>query len=305
MLPMSTIPACTLCPRGCGVYRSEGRDGKLGFCGQGGKIKIARWGPHHWEEPCISGDKGSGAVFFSGCTLRCVYCQNREISHGGKGIELSASELAERFLKLEAMGVHNINLVTPTQHLPGIIEALEIAESKGLNLPVVYNCGGYEKVETVKMLGGIADVYLPDFKYFSGDLARKYSGAEDYPKIAAAALKEMVKQTGPVAFDEKGMIKSGVIVRHLMLPGLLFDSKKVIDFLYKTYGEDIYISLMSQYTVMPGVGEKFPELGKNLNRDHYEALVDYCRDLGMENMYIQEDGAEGAEFIPEFYGEQM
>ncbi len=291
---------CRLCPRECGADRTKGG---LGFCGQSDKIKIARCAPHYWEEPCISGDKGSGAVFFSGCTLGCVYCQNRDISRDGKGFEITAGELADKMLELEKTGCHNINLVTPTQHLPGIIRALDTAKSKGLRVPIVYNCGGYEKPETLRLLENYVDVYLPDFKYITGKPAEKYSAARDYPERAKAAIAEMARQTGPCVFDDNGIIKSGVIVRHLMLPGLLFESKKIIDYLYNTYKDDIYISLMSQYTVMPGIGEKYPELDRCLSRAHYDALVGYCADLGVENMYIQLRGAADSAYIPEFYGE--
>ena len=290
---------CALCPRECGVNRANG---ERGFCGETDKIRIARSEPHYWEEPCISGEKGSGAVFFSGCTLGCVYCQNREISRGGKGFEVSPKELAERMLGLAKSGVHNLNLVTPTHHLTGIIKALDIARAKGLSIPVVYNCGGYEKPETIARLMGYADVYLPDMKYISKRFAKKYSAAADYFDYASKAVAEMVRQTGPCVFDENGIIQKGVIVRHLMLPGLLFESKKIIDYLYSTYGNDIYISLMSQYTRMPGIGERFPELDRDLCRAHYEALVDYCADLGIENMYIQQPGAADSRYIPEFYG---
>lgn len=267
------------------------------------RVRIARCEPHYWEEPCISGAKGSGAVFFSGCTLGCAYCQNREISRGGKGFDVTPEELAKKMLGLKDRGVHNINLVTPTQHLPGIIKALDIAKSRGLSLPVVYNCGGYEKAETVRRIKGYADVYLPDLKYISKEYAKRYSAAEDYFELAFSAIDEMVRQVGPCVFDRDGIIQKGVIVRHLMLPGLLFESKKVIDYLYKAYGDDIYISLMSQYTRMPGIGEGFPELDRELNRAQYEALVGYCADLGIENMYIQEPGAADSRYIPEFYGE--
>lgn len=291
---------CRLCPRECGADRTKG---ELGFCGLSDKIKIARCAPHYWEEPCISGDKGSGAVFFSGCTLGCVYCQNRDISRVGKGFEITAEELADKMLELEKIGCHNINLVTPTQHLPGIIRALDTAKSKGLSVPIVYNCGGYEKPETLRLLENYVDVYLPDFKYITGKYAEKYSAARDYPERAKAAIAEMARQTGPCVFDDSGIIKSGVIVRHLVLPGLLFESKKIIDYLYDTYKDDIYISLMSQYTVMPGIGEKYPELDRCLSRAHYDALVGYCADLGVENMYIQLRGAADSAYIPEFYGE--
>lgn len=290
---------CVLCPRECGADRLSG---ETGFCGAGADIKIARSALHYWEEPCISGDRGSGTVFFSHCTLGCVYCQNREISCGGKGYAVTTEELAQQFLRLQTLGANNINLVTPTHYVPGIINALDIAKNDGLNLPVIYNCGGYEKPELIRALRGYVDVYLPDIKYFSDRYAVKYSGAKNYFDIAACAVDEMYRQVGKCVFDDNGIIWKGVIVRHLMLPGLLFEAKKIIDYLYENYGSGIYISLMSQYTRMPGIGKKFPELDKNVPNGHYNALVNYCADLGMENVYIQTEGAADLKYVPDFYG---
>ncbi len=294
------LKSCALCPRECGADRTAGG---RGFCGMDDRIKIARCAPHYWEEPCVSGENGSGAIFFSGCTLGCVYCQNGEISRGGKGFYLTPRELSEKMLELQGLGVHNINLVTPTHQIPMIAEAVDAARQSGLALPIVYNCGGYEKPATVRALNGLADVYLPDMKYYSAEYSKKYSCAYDYFEYAKAAINEMVKQTGPCRFDGGGIITRGVIVRHLMLPGLLFDSKKIIEYLYKTYKDDIYISLMCQYTPVRHAAERFPELDRKLPRSHYESLVEHCAYLGIKNMYIQEPESADSRYIPEFYGE--
>ena len=287
---------CTLCPRKCKADRTGGA---LGFCGAGEKVKIARAALHFWEEPCISGTHGSGTVFFSHCTMKCVFCQNYDISTSCKGKEITQRELADRFLDLKNQGAHNINLVTPTHFVPQITEALDIAKSKGLDIPTVYNTSGYECIETLKMLEGYIDIYLPDMKYFDDKYAVKYSKAPDYFNIAKAAIHEMLRQVGKPQFDENGMMKKGVIVRHLMLPGLLFDSKKIMDYLYSEYKNDIFVSIMSQYTPLIHV-EKYPELNKKLNPKHYEAMINYCMELGMENAFVQEGSAADESFIPPF-----
>ncbi len=294
----NVLKKCVLCPRECGADRTSG---ETGFCGAGADIRIARCAPHYWEEPCISGGGGSGAVFFSHCTLGCVYCQNIEISRGGKGCAVTPEELARQFLRLQSIGADNINLVTPSHYAPGIVKALDIARNNGLNLPVIYNCGGYEKPELIRALSGYVDVYLPDIKYYSDKYAVRYSGAKNYFDIASRAVDEMYGQVGKCVFGDDGIIKKGVIVRHLMLPGLLFEAKKIVDYLYERYGNGIYISLMSQYTRMPGIGKRFPELDRNVPSGHYNALVNYCADLGMENVYIQTEGAADLKYIPEFY----
>ncbi len=279
----------------CGANR---KDGKIGYCGASDKIKIARCALHFWEEPCISGENGSGTVFFSHCTLKCVFCQNYDISTQNKGYEITAPELADCFLDLQSQGAENINLVTPTHYVPQIIEALSLAKPRGLTLPILYNTSGYERVETLRMLDGLIDIYMPDMKYFSDKYAVKYSNAPDYFNIASKALAEMFRQTSkPVIKD--GIMQKGVIVRHLMLPGLLFDTKHVIDYLYKTYGDDIYISLMSQYTPLEHV-KKYPELDRKLNMEQYEAMVDYCAGLGITNAFIQDGEAAAESFIPPF-----
>ncbi len=289
---------CRLCPRNCGVDRSR----TVGFCGMTDEIRIARAALHMWEEPCISGNAGSGTVFFSGCTLRCVFCQNYGISTLRQGTGISAERLGEIFLELQAAGAWNINLVTPGHYVPQIIRALDMARRQGLGLPVVYNTSGYERVETLKALEGYVDIYLPDFKYVSAQLSGKYSGALDYFDVASAALAEMVRQVPAALFDaaEDGRMLKGVIVRHLLLPGCLMDSKKVVRYLYETYGDRIYISLMSQYTPLPHVAQKYPELNVKVKRKSYNKLVDYALELGVANAFIQEGEAAKESFIPDF-----
>ncbi len=289
---------CTLCPRNCKALRT---DGKKGFCGELNTVRVARAALHFWEEPCISGENGSGTVFFTGCTLRCVFCQNHYISTGNVGKEITIERLSDIFMELEAQGANNINLVTPTHFVPQIVEALKIAKSKGLSLPVVYNTSGYETIDTLKLLEGYVDVYLPDFKYLDHNHAKKYSMAEDYPEVAKQAIAEMVKQVGEPVFDENGMIKTGVIVRHLLLPGCLNDAKKIVEYLYHTYENKIYMSLMSQYTPLDTLDRgRFPELAKKVNPKMYDWLVDYAIEIGVEQAYIQEGDVAEESFIPSF-----
>ena len=297
---MGILKSCTLCPRRCGTDRESG---KIGFCGAGSQIKIARCDLHFWEEPCISGKNGSGTVFFSHCPLKCVYCQNYKISHLGIGKLVSVSELADSFLALAEKGANNINLVTPTHYVPQIIEAVDIAKSKGLTLPIIYNSSGYENTETIKMLAGTVDIYLPDMKYFDDRYAVRYSGAKNYFEIASRAISEMFSQVGKCVFDENGIIKRGVIVRHLMLPHLLFDSKKILDYLFKTYGDDIFISIMNQYTPIKTLPKDYPELNEKVSEKYYNSLIDYALKLGIKNAYIQEGETAKESFIPEFFGE--
>ena len=286
---------CHLCPRNCGVDRSR----STGFCGMPEDIHIARAALHMWEEPCISGTVGSGTVFFSGCTLRCVFCQNYAISTLRQGKTISVEELAEKFLDLQHMGAWNINLVTPGHYVPQIIRALDIARRQGLKLPVVYNTSGYERVDTLKMLEGYVDIYLPDFKYVNTQLSEKYSGAPDYFDVASQALWEMVRQVPETVFEGARMLK-GVIVRHLLLPGCLMDSKRVVRYLYETYGDRIYMSLMSQYTPLPHVAEHFPELNMKVKRKSYDKLVDFALALGVTRAFIQEGDPAKESFIPDF-----
>ena len=285
-----------LCPRKCGVNRDGG---EIGYCGTDSRIKIARAALHYWEEPCISGENGSGTVFFSGCNLRCVFCQNYKISTCRGGRYITKDELCDIFLELQNQGAHNINIVTGTHYAADIVEAFEKARTKGLSIPIVYNCGGYESVETLKMFDGIADIYLPDFKYFNNRYAKEYSSVSDYREVAEKAIAEMVLQRGKAKFDSDGMMKSGVIVRHLMLPGLLFDSKKIVEYLYKTYKDDIWISIMNQYTPLEQV-KNIPRLNKKINPKCYEALLEYAAELGVTNAYIQEGDTAKESFIPDF-----
>lgn len=295
---------CKLCPRECAVDR---RNGERGVCGQTEQLKVARAALHYWEEPCISGKSGSGTVFFSGCALHCVYCQNREIANGTVGKEISTGRLAEIFLELAEQGANNINLVTPGHFIPQIITALEQARRQGMNLPVVYNTGSYENVDILKKLEGIVDIYLPDFKYMSEALGKRYSNAPDYPTVAKAAIAEMFRQTGIPVFGKKGseaeeepLIKRGTIVRHLILPGQTQDSKAVLRYLYETYGDGIFISIMNQFTPLSSSLTACPELNRKLTEAEYDEVVDYAIELGIENGYIQEGETAEESFIPAF-----
>ena len=288
---------CRLCPRDC---RADRENGRRGFCGvAGNNIKCARAALHLWEEPCISGNTGSGAVFFSDCPLRCVYCQNRDIAGADRGLEITEARLAEIFLELAQQGAANINLVTPTHYTREILRAVLRAREQGLTLPMVYNCSGYEKVSTLKMLEGIVDIYLTDFKYMDTEAAKAYSRAPDYPEVAKAALAEMVRQTGAAVFDEEGMMKRGVIVRHLLLPNHLKNAKGVVKYVYETYGDRVYLSLMNQYTPLPGM-EAYPELNRRVTKREYDRLLDYALSLGVENAFIQEGETAKESFIPAF-----
>lgn len=289
---------CNLCPRQCGADRENG---KSGICGVSGKnILAARAALHFWEEPCISGERGSGTVFFSGCPLRCVYCQNYQIAGTEVGMEIGEERLKEIFLELQEKDAHNINLVTPTHYTPEIIRAIRKAKEQGLRLPIVYNCSGYEKVETLKMLKGIVNVYLTDFKYMEREAAVRYSKAPDYPEIARAALKEMMNQTGEAKFDENGIMQSGVIVRHLLLPGHVRNARAVVKYVYETYGDQLYLSLMNQYTPLPQVKKEFPELDRRVTEREYQRLISYALEIGVENAFIQDGNTAKESFIPMF-----
>lgn len=253
-----------------------------------------------WEEPCISGTRGSGTVFFTGCVLKCVFCQNSVLAESKVGKPVTVSRLAEIFLELQNKGAHNINLVTPTHFVPSIRESIILAKKNGLTLPIVYNTGSYESVETIKSLEGLVDIYLPDLKYVSSELSKKYSKAPDYFETAKKAIGEMVRQVGTPEFDDDGIMKKGVIVRHLLLPGCITDSKNVIKYLYDTYRDDIFISIMNQYTPMEGIGDKYPELNRKVRKKEYDRLVDYAIDIGVTNGFIQEGGTAKESFIPEF-----
>ena len=297
------MEGCRLCPRNCGADRSAGQTGVCKTAGENG-VYAARAALHMWEEPCISGEKGSGAVFFSGCPLRCVYCQNYHIAHAESGRWISVERLSEIFLELQAKEAANINLVTPTHYTPEIIRAVEMARQQGLCIPIVYNCSGYEKVETLQTLEGIVDIYLTDFKYMDSEAAARYSRAADYPEVAKAALEEMVRQTGEAVFDDTGMMKKGVIVRHLLLPGYLKNARAVVDYVYRTYGNRVYLSLMNQYTPLPHVRD-WPELNRRVTKREYERLIDHAISIGVEHGFIQEGDTAEESFIPDFDGEGL
>lgn len=285
---------CNICPRKCNVDR----DISTGYCRSSNEIKIARAALHYWEEPCISGSNGSGTVFFCGCNLGCVFCQNRKISRGKGGYVVTKEELADIFIELQNKNAHNINLVTPTHFSPHIIPSTEIARKKGLKIPIVYNCGGIESVEALKTLQNKIQIYLPDFKYWDNFYAKKYSYFENYSETVKKAIEEMVKQVGKIEFDENGIMKKGVIVRHLALPYLEEDSKKIIEYLYKTYKNDIYISIMSQYT--PPKNIIYEELKYPVRDYQYREIVEFALSLGIKNAYIQDGESVGESFIPDF-----
>ena len=293
---LDILRKCNLCPRNCFVNRL---DGKLGYCNASNYIKVAKVSLHHWEEPGISGGLGSGTVFFSNCNLKCVFCQNYKISHDAFGKIISINRLSEIFLEQQRRGALNINLVTPTHYVPQIIDALKIAKYAGLNIPILYNSNGYENIETIRSLNGLIDVYLPDLKYYCDKYALRYSKAPNYFITASKVITEMVSQVGKVKLDDNGIIQKGVIIRHLMLPGLLFDSKKVIDFIHSTFSDDVYISLMNQYTPIHVV-DKYPEINKKINLKHYNALINYCLNLGITKCFIQDSGTSSTAFIPNF-----
>ena len=300
--------ACTLCPRDCKKNRA---DGEIGVCGETAAMRIGRAALHMWEEPCISGEKGSGAVFFTGCPLHCVYCQNYAISDGGTGRQITVEALVQIFRDLEAQGAANINLVTADHFIPQVAQAIRQAKDQGFSLPFIYNTSSYVRVEALRMLDGLVDVYLPDMKYMDVDTAAKYSHAPDYPVVAKAAIAEMVRQCPRPVFDgdeaedpiEEGLLmRQGVIVRHLLLPGCTRDSKAVIKYLYETYGNQIYLSIMNQYTPLENVSA-YPELNRKVTDEEYEEVVDYAIGLGVEQGFIQEGETAEESFIPAFDGE--
>ena len=330
-----SIRECRLCPRNCGVDRTAG---KTGFCNQTSTIRAARAALHHWEEPILSGSKGSGAVFFSGCNLRCIFCQNYSIALGECGKEITTYRLSDIFLELQSKGAHNINLVTGAPYIPHIRAALIMAKSQGLNIPIIYNSSGYENVNALKMLDGLIDIYLPDMKYYSSEIAGKYSKAPDYFEKASLAIAEMVRQVGkpviesgtvsktisgtnsriiseteasdkpqnipdigPVDYngDPLMLMKKGVIVRHLLLPDQTKDSKKILRYLHETYGQDIYISIMNQYTPLKQV-ENIPELNRRVTSEEYDRVVNFAIRLGIDNAFIQDGETASESFIPAF-----
>lgn len=289
------MAVCDLCPRGCQADREHG---KTGYCGVSGELRVARASLHMWEEPPISGTHGSGTVFFTGCALRCVYCQNRKIALADLGEVISVSRLAEIFLTLQEKMAHNINLVTPAHYVPQIVEAIGLAKQQGLKLPIVYNTGSYEKVETLRMLDGLVDIYLPDCKYYSRELGARYSKAPDYFEVASAAIAEMVRQVGTPVFDGD-LLKRGVVVRHMILPGNTKDSKAILKYLHDTYGDDIYISIMNQYTPLEAMKD-YPEINRRVTAREYERVIDYALSIGIENAFVQEGDTAKESFIPDF-----
>ena len=288
---MNPLTKCNLCPRNCGINRYK----ELGFCGQSNKIKLALAKLFFYEEPPISGKYGSGTIFFTGCNLKCIFCQNYDISTQNIGKEITIKRLSEIMLELQSKKAHNINLVTPTIYVPQIIKAIKLAKKNGLSIPIIYNSSGYENIETIKMLDGYIDVYLPDLKYYNDDIAIKYSKANNYFKFASEAIDEMIKQVGPCKFDKKGLIKKGVIVRHLLLPNHLDDSKEIIKYLSQ-YKNDIYISIMNQYTPIRKL--KYEELNHPVNKNDYYELIEYAVSLGINNAFCQEDETVSESFIP-------
>lgn len=297
---------CTLCPRRCPADRSRG---ERGFCGMTEEVYVARVAPHYWEEPCISGEQGSGTVFFSGCNLRCVYCQNYKIAAGKAGRRLSIEQLSEAFRSLEEQGCHNINLVTPGHFVPQIERALRLAK---LSVPVVYNTSSYETVETLRKPEGLVDIYLADLKYLNEEIAGKYSHAPDYPETAKAAIGEMVRQIGAAEYERDGMVwtnateypdgalmRRGVIVRHLLLPGRTEEAKEILRYLYGTYGDTIAVSILNQYTPLPHVAG-FPELCRRVTEEEYEEVIGFATELGIGHGFLQEGDTAEESFIPDF-----
>ena len=292
---MKELEKCEICPHNCKVNREQGQ---IGRCRSNDKIKIALVSTHEYEEPCISGKNGSGTVFFSNCNLNCMYCQNYEISQLGKGREITIEELADIFIKQQEKGVNNINLVTPTMYAYQIIEAIKIARKNGLNLPIIYNTNGYERVETIKALDGYIDVYLPDLKYYSDTLSKKYSNVDKYFEVATKAIKEMYSQVGQATFNEKGIIQKGVIIRHLILPNHLQNTKHILKWIKENLG-DIYVSIMAQY--FPTYKAKGDSLiGRKLTKKEYKEIENFLYTLELQNGYIQELGEHEEEYVPEW-----
>lgn len=291
--------SCELCGRRCGVDREAG---ERGFCGQTAKLKIARAALHFWEEPPLSGKNGSGTVFFSGCSLSCLFCQNGEISHGGIGRETEDDDLCRIMLELQAAGAHNINFVTPTHFAPTVVKEVAKAREKGLKVPIVYNTSSYDTEETVRALSGTVDVYLADFKYVTPRVAAAFSGASDYPEVAKGAIAEMVRQCPSPVYKEDGMLLRGVIVRVLLLPGHVAEAKLAVSYIFRTYGDRVIISLMNQYTPH---GENLPRpLDRTVTRAEYRELCDYADRIGVKNAFVQEGGTAKESFIPKFCADE-
>ncbi len=291
------LESCDICPRRCGVNRIAG---ELGYCGAGSAVRVALVSLHQWEEPCLTGSRGAGTVFFSHCNMKCVFCQNYDISSEGKGLEISQERLTEIFLEQQARGAASLDLVTPTHYVPQIIGALDAAKKRGFSLPVVYNCGGYELPETIEALRGYVDIFLPDLKYFDDALSVRYSNAANYFRYASASIEKMYEITGPFRMDGARMTR-GVLVRHLILPGHYRDSFKILDYLKNTFGDNIYVSLMNQFTPMPQAA-CCPEINRRLTTYEYEKVLDYAEKIGLQNCFIQRGRTALEKFIPKFDG---
>lgn len=292
---MNEYKKCMMCPRRCGVDRTK----KAGACNATDKIKVALVSVHNFEEPCISGKEGSGTIFFSNCNLRCVYCQNFHISRDGYGKEITINRLADIFIEQQKRGVNNINLVTPTMYVDSIIEAIKIAKNNGLKIPIVYNSSGYENIETIKKLNGYIDIYLPDFKYATDRLALKYSGVNNYTSSVIPAIYEMISQVGSPQFDDRGILKKGVIIRHMVLPNNVLNSKMVLNKIAKNYKGKALISVMAQY-FPSGDANKYPEINRKVSKKEFLEVEEYLYSIGLENGYIQELGEHEEEYVPDF-----
>lgn len=290
---------CEICPRKCKVNRNNG---ELGYCKASNKMKIGGYHLHMWEEPIITGKNGSGTIFFSYCNLRCAYCQNYDLSFDSVGEYITIERLSDIMLELQEMQAENVNLVTPTHYIPLIKNSIVLAKEKGLKIPIVYNTSGYESVESLKTLEGLIDIYLPDFKYYDNSLG-KYSSVADYFNITSLALKEMYRQVGKPKYNKKGMLKKGVIVRHLVLPNNYQDSKKIINYLYQEYKDNIILSIMNQYTITKIT--KYPELNQKVDTKEYDNLIDYAYNLGIRNCFTQEEESQSESFIPKFKGDTI
>ena len=293
---LELLKKCEICPHKCKVDRTNN---KIGICKSKDTVKIAKFSLHKYEEPCVSGKNGSGTVFFSNCNLKCVFCQNYEISQLGKGTEIAIEQLANIFIKLQEMKANNINLVSPTSYAVQIIEAIKIAKNNGLEIPIIYNSNGYENIDTIRLLNGYIDIYLPDLKYADDELAKKYSKIDNYFEIATNAIKEMYEQVGGVVLDEKGLIKKGVIVRHLILPNNIENSKKVLNWINENLPKDIFVSIMAQYFPTYKATEE-TDLNRKLNRKEYERIIKYFDKLNIENGYIQEIEENEKKYVPDW-----
>ena len=292
-MELELLEKCAICPHNCGINRLNNQ---IGRCKSKDTVKVALYSTHNFEEPCISGKKGSGTVFFSNCNMNCVFCQNYEISQQGKGKEISIEELADIFIKQQEKDVENINLVTPTSYVPQIIEEIKIARGNGLKLPIVYNTNGYEKVETLKMLDGFVDIYLPDFKYSDNELGKRLSKVDNYFEIATEALKEMYRQTGKAVFNDEGIMQRGMIIRHLVLPNHILNSKRVLKWINENM-HDVYVSVMAQYFPTYKAKE-IDDISRKLTKEEYEQIENYLYRLDLENGYIQELGEHEEEYVP-------